>query len=88
MLYAEYPTLRKYIDALKEQKTEQNAESLAALWETDVTTARGIARQLRDVGFFEERSSKGETTYWVPFVYRPYLDMSQGKVEGILRPEA
>ena len=79
VLYAEYPNLRQYVDALKEQKTEQNAESACSLMGCGCNCGAGIARQLRDIGFFEERTSKGETTYWVPFVYRPYLDMSQGK---------
>ncbi|WP_168195622.1 hypothetical protein [Bradyrhizobium sp. NAS80.1] len=47
-----------------------------------------IARKLRDVGFFEERtSSSGDIAYWVPFVYRPYLQMSQGKVDQISSPK-
>jgi len=83
VLFAEYPHLRKYIEALREQKTEQNAESLGRLWSLDPDTTKSIAKQLRDIGMFEERASKSEVTYWVPFVYRPYLDMSQGKVEEI-----
>jgi hypothetical protein len=83
VLFAEYPQLRKYIDALREDKTKQNVASLAARWKIDDAKALVIARQLRDVGFFEERMSAGETTFWVPFVYRPYLSMSQGKVDEI-----
>src|SRR5690606_9763029 len=69
-LFAEYPMVRKYIDALREQKTEHNADSLSRLWDMSESEATKVARVLRDIGFFEERSSKGEVTYWVPFVYR------------------
>ena len=80
--------LRNYIEALREDKTEQNVSSLARRWRVNEVEALRIARKLRDVGFFEERtSSLGDTTFWVPFVYRPYLQMSQGKVEQISSPE-
>lgn len=80
VLYAEYPHIRKYIEALRERKTEHNVESLARLWDVEEPIATGIARTMRDIGFFEERVTKGEVTFWVPFVYRTYLAMSQGKV--------
>jgi hypothetical protein len=83
VLFAEYPHLRARIEALREQKTEQNVESLARLWKMTEDEALAVARELRDVGFFEERSSRGELTFWVPFVYRSFLAMSQGKVEEI-----
>jgi hypothetical protein len=83
VIFAEYPQLRSHIEALREEKTEQNAHSLGHLWKTKPENALVVARQLRDVGFFEERSSRGEPTFWVPFVYRPALSMSQGKVDEI-----
>ncbi|WP_438275120.1 P-loop ATPase, Sll1717 family [Nitrobacter sp.] len=83
VLFAEYAELRSYIEALREDKTEQNVASLARRWKTTEEESLRIARKLRDVGFFEERTSAGETTFWVPFVYRPYLAMVQGKVDDI-----
>jgi hypothetical protein len=56
-------------------------------WKLEEGEAIKIARKLRDIGFFEERSSSGEMTFWVPFVCRPYLAMSQGKVDEITSPE-
>jgi hypothetical protein len=82
VLFAEYQELRAYIEKMREQKTEQNSESLARLWEINVTDAAKIARQLRDIGFFEERS--GGASYWVPFVYRSYLAMVQGKADELI----
>jgi hypothetical protein len=87
VLFAEYAELRPFIEALREDKTEQNIASLAARWKIDETETLKIARKLRDIGFFEERTSSGEITSWVPFVYRPYLAMSQGKVDQISSPE-
>ncbi len=88
VLYAEYEDLRRYIDALREQKTEQNGESLARIWDVKQSEALEIARELRDVGFFEEHQSGSGTTFWVPFVYRPFLSMSQGKADEIQGPGA
>ncbi len=79
-LFAEYPNVRKYIDALREQKTEHNIDSLSRLWGISEEEATKVAKILRDIGFFEERSSKGEISYWVPFIYRSYLALSQGKM--------
>jgi hypothetical protein len=87
VLFAEYADLRPYIEALREDKTEQNVASLAKRWKLEEGEAIKIARKLRDIGFFEERTSSGEMTFWVPFVYRPYLAMSQGKVDEITSPE-
>lgn len=83
VLYAEYATLRPFIEAMREQKTEQNARSLARLWAVDLETATNRAKDLRDIGFFEERTGQGEPTYWVPFVYRSFLQLSQGKADEI-----
>jgi len=82
VLFAEYPNLRQYIDAMREQKTEHNLSSLCRLWNVKPDEAAAVARELRDIGFFEERSSQSPT-YWVPFVYRPYLSMSQGKADEL-----
>ncbi|MCX5513733.1 hypothetical protein C3941_13685 [Kaistia algarum] len=82
VIFAEYPRLRPYVDALREQKTEHTVSSLADLWALSIDETEVAAKELVDVGFFEERRVKGETTYWVPFVYRPYLAMTQGRSSG------
>jgi hypothetical protein len=33
---------------------------------------------LREIGFFELRGSKDYETFWVPFLFRDALSMSQG----------
>jgi hypothetical protein len=38
-----------------------------------------VLRELLDIGFLQERvSSGGEISYWVPFIFRPFLGMIQG----------
>ncbi|WP_426566346.1 P-loop ATPase, Sll1717 family [Angustibacter sp. McL0619] len=78
-LYAEQPTLRPSIERLEGQKTRQNAASLASVWGVSDAEATRIAEQLVVIGFFEPRLSD----YWVPFMYRPALEMVQGSAEGV-----
>jgi hypothetical protein len=36
------------------------------------------AQRLVEIGFFELRGSKNAQTFWVPFLFRDALSMSQG----------
>jgi hypothetical protein len=78
-LYAEYPAYRRYIEMLDRQKTEQTPASLAGLWGSNAGDAIKTARELVALGFFEERGTREEPTFWVPFLYRDALRMVQGK---------
>jgi hypothetical protein len=78
-LYAEYPKQRPFIEKLEKQKTEQTPSSLGALWEKKEADAIIKARELVELGFFEERGTREEPTFWVPFLYRDALHMIQGK---------
>lgn len=80
-LYAEYPDLKARIEALREEKTNQNLESLTDLWAVPRDEAILIAERLADVGFFSKRGEKSDPEYWVPFLYRPALSMIQGTAE-------
>lgn len=82
-LYAEHPTLRPYIEQLEGQKTRQNAASLALVWGVSDLEAKRIAEDLVVIGFYEPRLSD----YWVPFMYRPALEMVQGSAEGVATPD-
>jgi hypothetical protein len=84
-LYAEYPNLQKYVEAIRRDKTEQNPESLMRIWNLDKLTTIGIADQLEEVGFFEKRGKKAEPRYWVPFLYREALEMVQGKATELVQ---
>jgi len=82
-IYAEYPGVRNYLERLEGQKTHHNAASLAAVWQEDEPSARGIADRLVEIGYFERRGNRQDSTYWVPFMYRPVLKMVQGSAEGV-----
>ena len=80
-IYAEYPTLRPRLEALREAKTTQTVDSLAEIWKTTYVDAQSTATSLVDIGFFERRGERDAPEYWVPFLYRDALDMVQGTAE-------
>ena len=80
-LYAEYPEFREPVEMLREQRTLQRVETLAAVWGKDVEATRRLADELVEVGFFERRGTLQEPEYWVPFLYRDALSMIQGTAE-------
>jgi hypothetical protein len=75
-LYAEHPDLRRYIE-----KLEQTIENLASLWSLKPLDATPIVEKLVGIGFFQKRGERTSETYWVPFLYRDALRMSQGLAE-------
>jgi hypothetical protein len=80
-MYAEYPELRPLMEKLRKEKTEQTPESLARSWSMSSEEALEWAQKLIEVGFFQRRGSKEAPTFWVPFLYRDALEMSQGLAE-------
>lgn len=76
-LLAEYPNLRLHITKLRNAKTQQSLANLALIWECSEREAAERATSLVEIGFFERRGSE----YWVPFLYRDALEMSQGAAE-------
>lgn len=80
-LYAEYPDLRGFVEALEHEKTEQTPGSLSKIWSIDEASAAQRAEKLREIGFFERRGSREKPSYWVPFLYRDALGMIQGRAE-------
>jgi hypothetical protein len=81
-LYAEYPSERPFISKLEGQKAEQTPDSLADLWSLPRDVAIARAKELVELGFFEERGTREEPTYWVPFLYRDALNLVQGKADA------
>lgn len=82
-IYPEYPWLKDWLEALRGQRTQQDLVSLGSLWGTDRAATEERVRRLVDVGFFEQRGSATDRTYWVPFLYRPALEMIQGAADGL-----
>ena len=80
-LFAEYPNLREYIQRLRGAKTQQSLESLEEIWAEPPTRVAENAKALVDVGFFEARGTRDDPAFWVPFLYRDALEMSQGAAE-------
>ncbi|MHB8472038.1 MAG: P-loop ATPase, Sll1717 family [Gammaproteobacteria bacterium] len=77
-LCAENPGLKPFLDGLDREKTQQTPESLSKLWKCSSEKALDMAEQLAEVGFFERRGPKDNSTYWVPFLYRDALRLVQG----------
>lgn len=78
-LFAENPSLKNYIIKLEGKKAEQNVETLSMVWGTIDEETKKISSELTAIGFFEQRAAKDEGIYKIPFVYRPYLRIIQGK---------
>jgi hypothetical protein len=80
-LYAEYPEARDHIEKLRGEKTQQTVSSLAAIWGRGPEEALRTARNLVDIGFFEQRGERDNPVFWVPLLYRDALDLVQGAAE-------
>jgi hypothetical protein len=80
-LFAEHPDQKPWLESLKGAKTLQTPETLAQIWSLSPDEAALRAAALVAIGFFEQRGSKQEPEYWVPFLYREALDLVQGTAE-------
>jgi hypothetical protein len=77
-LYAEYPDLKPWLEALEGEKTKQYPETLAEIWDISQEEALARAKRLNEVGFYEIRGTNQDPSFWTPFLYRPALNLSQG----------
>lgn len=77
-IYAEFPELKQYIELLRGDKAEQNIETLMNKWSLDRKLTSEISKKLVTIGFFEQRGEILNPKYKIPFMYRPYLDITQG----------
>lgn len=78
-LFAENAHLKKYIEKLDRSKAEHNLDTLSNLWGKGLDETKSIAAELVFVGFFEQRAARDEGIFKMPFIYRPYLRVTQGK---------
>jgi len=78
-IFAEYATLKGYIMAFHGSKAEHNIDSLSDIWKLEPNAAEKIANELSEIGFFEARTARMDKIYKIPFLYRFYLEISQGK---------
>lgn len=79
-IYAEYPAQKEFIQKLEGNKTQQSIETLSEIWSIDSDQTKKIAKELVEIGFFEERI-ESKHPFWVPFLYRNELKMIQGRAE-------
>jgi hypothetical protein len=77
-IYAEYPALKQYIELLRGDKAEQTVETLMNKWSLDNRSTADMLKKLVSIGFFEQRGEILKPKYKIPFMYRPYLDITQG----------
>jgi hypothetical protein len=82
-IYAEYPDLKPWLLELEGEKTEQTLTSLAAIWKISEDETKKHIQSLVDIGFFQESGGRDHWTYWVPFLYRDALSMSQGVADEV-----
>ena len=78
-LFAEHPEFKEDILAFENKKAEHNVETLCTVWGVDSNKALTKANKLSEVGFFELKTAKNEKVYKIPFIYRFYLNVTQGK---------
>jgi len=78
-VFAEYAEFKKYIMALENKKAEHTVLTLSDTWSVEEDEARNIATELAQIGFFELRTARSEQLYKIPFIYRFYLNIVQGK---------
>ena len=76
-IFAEYPDSRSFLLALEQQRTDQTSKTLAGIWQVDEDTATVIATGLVELGVFEQRGTRTNPSYWVPFLYQSALGMVQ-----------
>ncbi len=77
-IYAEFPALKQYIELLRGDKAEQSAETLMIKWSLEKKETLDVAKKIVSIGFFEQRGEILNPKYKIPFMYRPYLDITQG----------
>ncbi|MBQ4844563.1 hypothetical protein [Pseudoalteromonas sp. MMG005] len=78
-LFAEHPEFKEDILAFENKKAEHNVETLCTVWGVNSNKALTKANKLSEVGFFELKTAKNEKVYKIPFIYRFYLNVTQGK---------
>lgn len=86
-IFAEYPSLKAYIEKLKSEKTVQHPKSLCRIWNLPENECIPIAEQLIEIGFFEYKGPKEYPFYGIPFLYRVTLEMVQGTAEPLMQTQ-
>lgn len=75
-LQAEFPHLWKHIEYFIGGKTEYDESSLKKILGKDW---KPIVDDLISIGFFSPKQKRGGRLFWIPFLYRHGLQLTQGK---------
>ena len=77
-VYAEFPGLRAFIEALKGESSVQTPGNLAGLWATTEEDATKIAAQLAGAGVLHASASRTSPEYKVPYIFHSALNLNPG----------
>ena len=78
-IFAEFPEFKNHIMAFENKKAEHDLSTLSKIWSITENEAKLLASALTEIGFFDSRTAKNERLYKIPFIYRFYLNVTQGK---------
>lgn len=77
--FAEYPAMRPFLEKLRGGKSQYSLQSLSATFELGTYECQRHAQELVDIGFFERSGESLTEQYWIPFIFRDGLNISQGQ---------
>jgi len=77
-LKAEFPHLWPHIEKFQGGKSEYSAAALQKLLGKSWQEA---AANLVSVGFLRKRERSGQPTFWIPYLYRKGMELTQGKAD-------
>jgi hypothetical protein len=78
-IYAEFPILKEVIEKLRGDKAEHTFSTLSSKWNLSEEETNNTIKKLLQIGFLEQKGDKQNSKYLIPFMYRPYLGIVQGK---------
>lgn len=79
-LFQEFPAMKEDILAFRGAKAEQTLASLKDIWKCTDEDAQYKVARLEEIGFLRKISDPSGLRVKIPFIYRSYLDITQGAV--------
>ncbi len=75
-IFAEFPHLKEFIIKLLNEKSHLTLLDLQNIWSRNKKNSMKIALELVLIAFFERHGPKNDPHFIVPYLYRPYLNMT------------
>ena len=82
-VYAEYASLKPWLEVLRGHKSFQSTDTLGMLWGISSTEAHMRADLLSKAGVFHRYERSGLVLYEIPYLYRPALEVVRGSENGL-----